>query len=189
MVCVLAIVLLMQNEGGASVVKIASLAMLCLGICSLIADRNKKAVGIALSTLSSAYIIEGLLVLFKGVHSGQPVQAFVIIISGLLLLCGGISILAKGGVRLGGSLCIMAVAIEWIFNLYQLVNGNFHTELWHNFACITAFATLVWSYGYDSRDEVVGVRRILCIVAYVLSGIVALRGILHLIDIILMLLG
>lgn len=176
-VCILAIVLFIQNEGGASVVKTAGIAMLGLGVCSLIADRNKRAVGIALSTLSLGYIIEGLSVLLGGLHNGLPVQSFVIIISGLLLLCSGISILAQGEVRLGGSLCVMAVVIEWVFNLYQLVNGDFHTEPWHIFVCIAAFATFVWSYGYDSRDKTVGIRRGLCIVAYVLSGIVAFRGI------------
>lgn len=178
--CILALILLFQN-GASTLVQTTSVAMLGLGLCALIADRNKRAVGIALSSLSFGYIIEGLSVLLSGIHSELPIQAFVIIVSGLLLLCGGISITAQGETRLGGSLCVMAIAVEWAYNLYQLANGDFSTVLWHIFVGISAIAVCVWSYGYDSRDKAVGVQKLFHVVTYVLSAVIAVMSVSYLI--------
>ncbi|MBQ4260118.1 MAG: serine/threonine protein kinase [Lachnospiraceae bacterium] len=183
-VCVLAMVLLLRDDSSA-LVRTVGAAMLGMGICALMADRNRRSVGIALSALSLGYILEGAGVLLGGIHEELPMQAFVVVISGLILLCGGISILAQKEIRMGGSLCVVAIAIEWIFNLYQHVNGDLHTDLWHIFVGIAAFATFIWSYGYDSRDEVEGIRKILHIGAYVVSGVVAILSVSHAITVIL----
>lgn len=179
-VCILAIVLFLQ-DGVSTMVQTTSVAMLGLGVCSLLADRNKRAIGITVSALSLGYIVEGLSVLLGDLHEGIPVPSFVIIISGLLLLCGGISMVSQGETRLGGSLCVMAVIVEWIFNVYQMINGDFTMKLWHIFFGIAAFAAFIWSYGYDSRDKAEGIQKILNIVAYVLSGIVGVMCIAHVI--------
>ena len=178
LVCILAIVLLL-SDGVSKLALTTGIAMLGLGLCGLIADRNKRAIGIALSSLSLGYIIEGLSVMLGGVHEEFPMQSFVIIVSGLLLLCGGITILAQGEARLGGSLCIGAVVIEWVFNLYQYINGGFQTELWHIFVAIAAFATFVWSYGYNSRSNASGIQKILYIATYLISAVVAIISIVR----------
>jgi hypothetical protein len=188
-VCVLAAILLSQNGDSESIIYTVGIAMLGIGVCALIANRNKNAIGIALLTLSLGYIVEGLTVLLGGVHEELPVQSFVIMISGVLLLCGGISILTQREARLGGALCMVAIVVEWVFILYQLANGGANIELWHIFVCIATFTTFVWSYGYDSREKTVGIQKVLCIVAYVFSAIVAIRGISQVINVVSTILG
>lgn len=157
---------------------ISTIAMLCLGLCAIITDRNKIAVGVALSALSFEYIIEGLAILLGGIHIELPIGAFIIIIAGLLLLFSGMSIAVQKETRFGGTLSVMAIAVECVYNLYQLINGYFHADIWHVFVWIAAFATFIWSYGYDSRDKAIGVRMILNIVTTIVSAVIALIALL-----------
>lgn len=179
-VCVFAMVLFL-NDSESMLIRNTSVSMLCLGLCAVIADRNKRAVGISVASLSVGYIIEGLSVLLGGIHDGLPIQSLVVIVSGLLLLCGGIAMLAQGEARLGGTLGVMAVVVEWLFQLYQLANGDFYMERWHIFAGIAAVAVFVWSYGFDSRKKATGVQRLFHFAAYVLSGVVAVMSISYVI--------
>lgn len=165
---VLAVILFIQNGTvfyGYSAT--ARIAMLILAVCALIADRNKYAVGIAVSALSLSYIASGLEQFLLEIYDGETIT---FLASGLLMFFGGIAIVTQREVRLGGTVCLCAVAIEWIYNIYQLINGSFYMTVWRIFVCIAAVTVFVWSYGYDSRDKAAGVRKILHIVTGVLSG-------------------
>ena len=175
-VCVLAFVL-MFKDGISFIEQMVSISLLGIGLTVLITDRNKRAVGISVAALSLSYIAEGLAVLVGGLQEGIPVPAVVSVLSGLMLFFGGIVILTQKEVRFGGSLCVYALAIEWLFNIYQLINKNFAIENWHIFFGIAAISVFVWAYGYKSEEKVTGIRRVLHIVTYLLSAVVALQAI------------
>lgn len=176
-VCVLGFVLMFKN--GVSVIEqMVSISLLGIGITLLITDGNKRAVGISVSALSLSYVVEGLSVLIGGIQEGIPVPAVVSLLSGLLLLFGGVVIISQKEVRFGGSLCVYALAVEWLFNFYQMINKSFSIELWHVFFGIAAITVFIWSYGYKSDEQINGVKRVLHIVTYVLSGVVALQAII-----------
>lgn len=176
-VCVLGFVLMFKN--GVSVIEqTVSISLLGIGITLLLTDGNKRAVGISVTALSLSYVVEGLSVLVGGIQEGIPVPAVVTLLSGLLMLFGGIVIISQKEVRFGGSLCVYALAVEWLFNLYQMINKSFSIELWHIFFGIAATTVFIWSYGYKSDEQINGVKRILHIVTYVLSGVVALQAII-----------
>ena len=182
-VCILAIFLLLQDNA-TSCAQIASIAMLCLGACSLIADRNKGAIGVAVISLSLGCILDSAVVLLAEIHDEVPTRYFVTLIGGILLFFGGISILTQKEARLGGSLCILSAMVESIFCLYRCLNVDLYIEKWHIFVCISAFAIFMWSYGFDSSDKVVGIRKILHYVTYALSAVTAVIVILLLTKII-----
>ncbi|MBQ2943204.1 MAG: serine/threonine protein kinase [Ruminococcus sp.] len=176
-VCVFAFILLFKNEISA-VEKMVGFSLLGVGLTALISDRNKRAVGISVMSLSLSYVVEGLGELIGGgLQDGIPVPAVISLLSGLLLLFGGVVILTQKEVRLGGSLCVYAVAIEWLFNIYQIINNSFSIELWHIFYGIAAVSVFVWAYGYKSDEKATGVKKILHIVTYVLAAAVAVQAI------------
>lgn len=175
-VCVLAIILIFKSRD-TDLMLTTGVAMLGLGLCSIIADRNKRAVGIALTTLSFGYIVESLSVLLGDIHKGIPVESIAIIVSGLLVFFGGISIIVQKEARLGGSLCVVAVIVEWMFNLYLISNGSFRLELLHVFVSVAAFSAFVWAYGYDCRDKATGIKRMFSLFAYIIAGAVAVIGV------------
>lgn len=150
------------------------LGMLGLGISILLSDLNRRAIGICTVAMSFAYIIEGLSKLLGGLQEGIPIASVVILISGFLLLFAGIVIIAQKDVKFGGSLCVTAVAIEWIFNIYQLINSSFNVKLWHIFLGIAAVTACVWAYGYKTEEKITSIGKVLHIITYALSGIIAI---------------
>ena len=188
--CILAIVLF-ARDGISLVEQTVSLSMLGLGICILLTEYNKRAIGLCTSSLSLAYVIEGVVVfkklIFNNVHGGLEtysreedillVCAMIVIVVGLLVFFGGIVMLTQKEVRFGGTLCLCGVALEWMYQIYQLLNGNFSIELWHIFFGIAVVAVAIWSYGYNSEEEVWGIKKILHIVSYILAGVIAIQAI------------
>lgn len=175
-VCVLAFILMFKN-GISLVEQSVSISLLGIGLSILLTDTNRRAVGASVAALSFSYIVEGLISLLGGLQGEIPVPAVISLLSGVLLLFGGIVIFTQKEVRFGGSLCVYAFAVEWLFNIYQMINKNFSLELWHAFYGVAAGVVFVWAYGYKSDEEITGIKKILHIVTYVLAAIVAIQGI------------
>ena len=175
-VCVLGFVL-MFKDGISLLEKMVSISLLGIGLTIIIADRNKFSVGISVAALSMGYIIEGLAVLVGGLQEGIPVPAIISLLSGLLMLFGGVVIVSQREVRFGGSLNLYAVVVEWLFYIYQMINKSFSVETWHIFFGIAAVSVFVWSYGYNSGDKPAGIKKIFHIVTYVLAAVVAVQAI------------
>lgn len=175
-VCIIAFVL-MFNGGNTSVEQMVSISLIGIGVSVLLSDTNRRAIGMAVASLSVSYIFEGLSVLIGGLQEGIPVPSVISLLSGLLLLFGGVVILTQKEVRFGGSLCVYALAVEWLFNIYYMINNSFSLELWHIFYGIAAVAVFIWSYGYKSDEKIVGVKKILHIVTYVIATVVVIQAI------------
>ena len=175
-VCVLGFVL-MFKDGISLLEKMVSISLLGIGLTIIIADRNKFSVGISVAALSMGYIIEGLAVLVGGLQEGIPVPAIISLLSGLLMLFGGVVIISQREVRFGGSLNLYAVVVEWLFYIYQMINKSFSVETWHIFFGIAAVSVFVWSYGHNSGDKPAGIKKIFHIVTYVLAAVVAVQAI------------
>lgn len=147
---VLSVLLLLQN--GTSIMdKIVAGSMLGIGISILFLGKVRYLMGVFLSVMSWGYIIEGLSVLIGGIQEGLPVLALTITLSGILLFCGGIVILTQKEVKLGGSMCLYSIVLEWLLYIYQMLNNRFQVEIWHIYFTIAVFAVFIWSYGYQSR--------------------------------------
>ena len=175
-VCIIAFVL-MFNGGNTLVEQMVSISLIGIGVSVLLSDTNRRAIGMAVASLSVSYIFEGLSVLIGGLQEGIPVPSVISLLSGLLLLFGGVVILTQKEVRFGGSLCVYALAVEWLFNIYYMINNSFSLELWHVFYGIAAVAVFIWSYGYKSDEKIVGVKKILHVVTYVIATVVAIQAI------------
>ena len=175
-VCVLGFVL-MFTDGVSLLKQMVSISLLGIGLTVILADRNKFAIGISAAAISLGYIIEGLAVLVGGLQDGIPVPSIVSLLSGLLMLFGGIVIISQKEVRFGGSLSLYAVIIEWLFYIYQMINKSFSVEIWHIFFGVAAISVFVWAYGYNSDDKPTGVRKIFQIVTYILAAVVAVQAI------------
>lgn len=175
-VCVLGFVL-MFKDGISLLQQMVSISLLGIGLTVIVADRNKFAIGISAAALSLGYIIEGLAVLVGGLQDGIPVPAIVSLLSGLLMLFGGIVVVSQKEVRFGGSLSLYALVVEWLYYIYQMINKSFSVETWHIFFGIAAISVFVWAYGYNSDDKPKGIKKILYIVTFVLAAVVAVQAI------------
>ena len=177
-VCVLAF-LLMFREGVSQLEQMVSISLLGIGLTVMVADRNKLAIGISVSALSLGYVMEGLAVLLGGLQDTVPAPAIVLLLSGLLMLFGGIVIMSQKEVRFGGSLCLYALAAQWLFNIYQMINKSFAVETWHIFVAVAAISIFVWAYGHNSDDKPTGIKKVLHIAAFVLAAIVAVQAVAY----------
>lgn len=189
-VCILAIVLFTRN-GMSILEQNVSLSLIGVGICILLTDHNKRAIGICTSSLSLAYMVEGFTVfkslMFSNVNSGLDtysnqnnillICSMIVVIVGLLIMFGGVVIITQKEVRFGGTLCLCGVALEWMYQIYQLLNDNFAIELWHIFFGIGAVTVAIWAYGYNSEEEVWGIKKVLHIATYVLAGVIVLQAV------------
>ena len=175
-VCVLGFIL-MFKDGISLLEQTVSISLLGIGLTVVIADRNKFAVGISAVAISVGYIIQGLAVLLGGLQDGIPVPEIVSLLSGLLMLFGGIVIISQKEVRFGGSLSLYAVIVEWIFYIYQMINKSFAAEKWHIFFGVAAVCVFVWAYGYNSDDKPAGIKKIFYIVTCLLAAVVAVQAI------------
>lgn len=175
-VCVLGFIL-MFKDGISLLEQMVSISLLGIGLTVIVADRNKFAIGISAAALSLGYIIEGLAVLVGGLQDGIPVPAIVSLLSGLLMIFGGIVIISQKEVRFGGSLSLYALVVEWLFYIYQMINKSFSVETSHIFFGVAAISVFVWAYGYNSDDKPKGIKKILHIVTYILAAVVAIQAI------------
>ncbi len=180
-VCVLALVM-MFTKGVTLIEQTVSVSLIGIGLSILLADTNRRAIGISVTALSLSYVFEGASVLIGGLQEDIPVPAVVYLLSGLLLLFGGIVMLTQKEVRFGGSLCVYALAVEWIYNIYQIINKSFSLNLWHIFYGIAVVTVFVWAYGYKSDKEIFGVKKILHIVTYIISIAVAIQAVVFAIN-------
>lgn len=179
-VCVLGFVLIFQNKIS-MLEQMVSVSLLGIGLTILIADRNKLAVGISTICLSIGYIIQGLAMVMDELKYGLSVPAVVYLLSGLLMLFGGIVIISQKEVRFGGSLSLYAVIVEWLFHIYQMINRDFSVKVWHIFYGVAAISVFFWAYGYRRDDKPVGLKKILHIVTYVLAAVVLTQAIAFLV--------
>lgn len=175
-VCVLGFILMFKS-GISLLEQTVSISLLGIGLTVMIADRNKFAIGISAAAMSLGYIVEGLAVLVGGLQDGIPVPAMVSLLSGLLMLLGGIVVVSQKEVRFGGSLSLYALVAEWLYYIYQMINKSFSVETWHIFFGIAAVCVFVWAYGYNSDDKPTGIKKILYIITCVLAAVVAVQAI------------
>ncbi len=153
-------------------------AFLCLGVLFLATDRNRVAIGGCVTALSLPYVSRGLSAFLTLIEGRFPVQSLILVLSGFLVLCSGIVIMTQKEVRFGGSLCVYAVAIEWMYHIYNAINGAFAVELWRIFFGIAVLTVFLWSYGYKSDAEISKVKKILHIVGIVAAVLVLLQAVL-----------
>ena len=175
-VAVLAVISLINSD--AMVSKTVALSMLGFAIITVIAGHNKLSVGVCMAAGSIGYIFQGLSGLIGGgIQESLPVFSIFILVAGVLTLFGGISVSAQKEARLGGSMFLYALILEWLFYVYQLINGSFHVETWHIYYGVTEIAAFIWAYGYNSSEEVTGIKKILQITTYVAAGAIGILAI------------
>ena len=180
-VIVLAILMLIKSNS--MINTSVAMSMLGMAVISLIAGHNKTAIGICMAAASVGYIFEGLTGLIGGgIKETLPVLSIFIFVSGLLAFMGGISIAVQKEARLGGSMFVYAIVLEWLLIIYQLINGSFNIETWHIYFGIAELSTFVWAYGYNSKEEVFGIKKILQVTTYVLACAIALLAIVSVVS-------
>ncbi len=150
---------------------ICAISMLGIGVPIFLGGFNKNAIGISTISLSLAYILEGVTGLLS-LEQSVDVYCVITLVSGVLLLCGGFSILLQKEARFGGSLCLYAFAVEWIYNLYLLINNSFETTLTHIFLSITALTVFIWSYGFKRESEPSVLKKVFNLISYVVAAVV-----------------
>ena len=175
-VIVLAILMLINSRS--LVGKSVAMSALGMAVTVIIAGHNKIAIGVCMAMSSIGYIFEGMHGLLDGgIKESFNVFSIFILVPGILVLFGGISIAAQKEVRLGGSMFLYAVVIEWLFYIYQLINGAFSVETWHIYFGVAELSAFVWSYGYNSGEDINGIKKILHITTYVMAGAIAVLAI------------
>lgn len=175
-VAALAIIMLIHSDSMLS--KTVAVSMLGFAIIATIAGHNKLSIGVCMAAGSIGYIFEGLSGLIgNGLQESLPVFSAFILVSGVLTLFGGISVSSQKETRLGGSMFLYAFVLEWAFYIYQLINGSFHVDTWHIYFGVTEISALVWAYGYDSSEEIIGVKKILQITTYVAAGAIGILAV------------
>ena len=180
-IIVLAILMLIKST---SMINISvAMSMLGMAVISIIAGHNKTAIGVCMASASIGYIYEGLAGLIgSGIKEALPVISIFILVSGLLALMGGISIAVQKEARLGGSMFVYAIVLEWLLIIYQLINGSFNVEIWHIYFGIAELSMFIWAYGYNSKEEVFGIKKALQITTYVVAGAIAFLAIVSVVS-------
>ncbi len=176
--CVLGVVLAVTGDMTSTEISVC-VSLLSVGFAIAASDRNKFAVGTALSALSLGKLVTGATAMLDGgVRTEIPFDAIVVLAAGALTLFGGIVIISQREVRLGGVLCVYAIALQWLFNVYCLANGAFETGLWQVFYDIAALTAFVWAYGYRSGEKPHGVKLIMYVITCVTAGAGAVASII-----------
>lgn len=171
-VCVLAIVTLSAYSA-----HVSGVILLSIGLTVLLTDHNKFAIGISTLSLSFASLFVQIFE-FVAVMRGSEEQtlgyAIVSLISGLLILFGGIVFVSQKEVRFGGTLCMGAIVLDAMYYIYQFINGQMTIEKWNIIFGIAMGTVVLWSYGYNSDEQVQGIKKILQLITLVLASAVAL---------------
>lgn len=168
--CVLGIVLAVVGDK-TSIEIAACVSLISVGVAITVSDRNKIGVGVALCSLSLCKLFTGIGVLTDGsIQTEIPFDAIVTLAAGALMLFGGIVMISQKEVRLGGVLCVYAIALQWLFNIYRLANGAFEPVLWQIFSDIAALTAFAWAYGYKREEKPYGLKLVLFIITCVTSG-------------------
>lgn len=173
---VMAIILLLNGRLGEEVM--LGVSLLGIGSTILLSDRNKYATGICVLAGSFAYVLSGMAEIFGRIHDGFPVFAMVTMLSGALMLFGGIVIIAQKEIRFGGSLCLYAFIVEWLYYIYQLINDNFDVDMWRIAFGVAAVTVFIWSYGYKKEFTQNVFKKILFIISFVAAGLVGIYGLI-----------
>lgn len=178
-VCVLCFVL-MFKESASLLEQLVSISLLGIGLTVVVADRNKVAIGISVAALSLGYIIKGLVVLLGELQDGIPATAIVSVLSGLLMFFSGVVIVSQKEVRFGGSLSFYAMAVEWLFNIYMMINKSYSVKYLSICFGVAAVSVFLWAFGYNSDDKPTGMRKLFHILSYALGAIVIVKAIVFL---------
>lgn len=163
-------ILQMVGGGLSTIEQIACVSILGLSVSVLLADTNRIALGLSVFALPLSYIVKGIGAFSGGGQAEFPIPAAVSLLSGALVLLGGVVILSQKEVRFGGSLLLYAVVIDWLFNIYQMFNTSYTFDLYHVFYGIAALAGFFWAYGYKSDRVITPFRMALHIVTYVTAA-------------------
>lgn len=169
--CVLAVLLLTGDEWS-ELSRIIGHLSICMGVLVLVAGTNRVAMGISLSSLSLTYIMYGLFLLLGQIQETIPVEGVVYLLSGVLMLFGGIVAITQKEIRLSGTMCIYAAVVQWIYVLYHVLNNAvIGGGMDRIMTTAVALLTFAWSYGYDSDAELSGIRKILHFAAYAIAAV------------------
>lgn len=147
--------------------------LLILGVIILLCSQNNKAVGITLSAIALPLVITSGITMLHVLD----IQNILSLVSALLMLLGGLSIIFQKEARLGGSLGIYSLAIIWLFNVYQMIMGIYYFNLTQLLTSLAVLSVIVWSFSFNGKDNsqkkdaMFFITLVMSIVAFVMSGI------------------
>ncbi len=150
------------------------ISFLSLAFGIIAAPYNKYSAGISSVAISLPYIFIGTTELLNGIQYTFPITSIITLLSGVLILFGGVVLITQKEVRLGGSLCACASAIQVFYALYLAVNKNFSLNFSDLLLCMCALLIFVWSYGYKSDEEIGVVKKIFIAVTTLASCVAAI---------------
>ncbi len=151
------------------------IAMLCCCVSMFISGRNKYAVGVSVMTASLVSIEQGITLFLPSLKNTLSVPGIIFLVSGLLMLFGGLVLLVQKNIRLGGTLCIYSCIIEWLINIYSMINKEYTANLLHIAINIFAVSVFLWTYGYSSIDKCSGFRKVMYFIAFAPILLVIIR--------------
>lgn len=143
------------------------------GISMLLCDRNRRAVGINIASLSACIVIEQIT---DTAYLFDNPAKFILLISSVLLIVSGLAIIFHKEARFGGAMCIYSVVAFIIYMVIAKVDFLSSGSIWYIVFCLAVF---LWSYGYDSREVIKGNKKISYIASYVLAGLVTLQNTIY----------
>ncbi len=152
----------------------SGIAMMGLGVCTLMASGSRISIGLCLTALSVPHIAYGLHGLLDGIVYGIPTESILLTVTGMMILFGGVTVLIQREVRLGGALSVSAVAIVWLYNAYVAANGDFVLAAIDVCLVPVCVCVFLWSYGYKSDAVRSLPERILGIISCVLGAMTLL---------------
>ncbi len=147
--------------------------LLILGVIILLCSQNNKAVGITLSAIALPLVITSGITMLHVLD----IQNILSLVSALLMLLGGLSIIFQKEARLGGSLGIYSLAIIWLFNVYQMIMGIYYFNLTQLLTSLAVLSVIVWSFSFNGKDNsqkkdaMFYITLVMSIVAFVMSVI------------------
>ena len=144
-----------------------------MGVVALVANRNKVSVGTWVILLSLAPIVSGIQGVMSALKSEFPLESVLLVVEGVLLFFGGVAMIFQKDARLGGVLCLYAVAPQWLYRLYMLIYNDYQVSLSHILITLVSVSLCVWAYS-NTKSEMGLVKRVLHFIGY---GVTALAGI------------
>ncbi len=150
-------------------------SMICifLSLVMIVSDRNRRAVGICLTSFGLLYAVLGLIRLISVIHVSFPIEQIVMLVCGSLTLFGGVTMIIQREVRFGGSLCLYSLIAYWAATIYQLIYSNGSVTVGVVVFSLAMLSVFVWSFGYDSAHPRNKLRLVLNIITFVMSGVAA----------------
>ena len=145
--------------------------MIGMSLIIILCGRNKYALGACLLTLPLMYVVPNVYTLIDSIKGLAPIPfvPIIILISGLLMIFGGITLMLQREVRFGASLGFYSAVILWLLIGYFMLNdrtGFLRSYLEYGntmdiFYAASAFTVFLWSYGYNSGEKIKGLKNII----------------------------